>query len=149
MDRTDCSTNAHIPAQVPPDAASPDNQSKVSSVSQPTAANQANTPSTTNEPSTPQLPVWMAAHVPIPCQQPIATSLIHHLEELDLTHGLMLDSGMFASITCNKAHVAGIRLAEVPLQVGTNGGLITVAYQAVFNVLLKLPAWFYPKGNCR
>ena len=138
MDRMDCSTNAQIPTQVQtPAVPSPDNQSQVSSISQPMAANQANVP---NEP---QLPAWMGAHIPIPRQQPIATSLIHHLEELDLSHGLMLSSGTLASIACNRKHVHGIRLAEVPLPVGTNGGPITVSYQAAFNALPKLNGWLY------
>ena len=88
----------------------------------------------------------MGAHVPIPHQQPTAASLIHHMEELDLTHGLMLSSGTSVSIACNKAHVSGIRLAKVPLPVGTDGGPITVPYQAAINALPKLPAWFYDKG---
>ena len=138
----DCNTNVHVPTQVQraPASASPDNQSQVSSISQPTAANQANIP------SEPQCPTWMGAHVPIPRQQPIATYLIHHSEELDLTRGLMLNSGTSASIACNEAHVSGICLAEVPLPVRTNDGPITVPYQVAINALPKLPAWFYDKG---
>ena len=141
MDRMDRNTNAHVPTQVQtPAAPSPDSQSQVSSISQPMATNQANVP------SEPQLPAWMGAHIPIPRQWPIATSLVHHLEELDLSRGLMLDSGTSASIACNRKHVHGIRLAKVPLPVGTNGGPITVSYQAAFNALPKLEGWLYDQG---
>ena len=82
----------------------------------------------------PDMPAWMCAHVPIPSMLP------------DITCGLMLVSGTFVSNAGNEEHVSCIRLTEVPLPVGTNGGPITVPYNADLNVLPELPAWFYSNG---
>ena len=105
------------------------------------AANQANVP------SEPQLPAWMGAHIPIPRQQPIATSLVHHLEELDLIS--WSDARLwYIGLYClqQKACARHLPCQSAPASWNQWWSYHRLLSPAAFNALPKLDGWLYDQG---